>query len=320
MQVTPLPPPPPIPLNTPLSLAEWEREPVLPTGETLARWWAQCPPLTLPQLLGLALGRVPERVPMTQLTSFSNRLQTHIKERGDRASWEFVRIRSLALLWQRSHRSLIFRYTGQHRGGSRASVLGQVLAWLPAGTTIESRFLSAGLPSHLDWRTRERAVRQFINRGLENGTFDEAREVIVPTLAYRPTRAFFRSHDVQRGTVPDAIVPHLAAAVEAGLRHAAARASIKEVRRLYSESALRSEMSQGRGMTKAGAVIGAIPDLVIELADGRRIGTEVISRSYRNQRLAEKLEGLGHTVDFVGTSTSVARRFARINGTACGHF
>jgi hypothetical protein len=191
---------------------------------------------------------------------------------------------------------------------------------VPTGTTIDSRFLSAGLPNHLKWRTRERMVRQFINRGLHSGTFDEASEWVIPTLAYSPTTVFFRAHAVAHNPVRHAIVAHLAAAVEAGLRHVAARASIKEVRHLYSELALRSEMMRGRGMRKAGVVIGAIPDLVIELADGRRIGTEVISRNYRNQRLAEKLEGLGHTVDFVGTSTSVARRFARINGTACGHF
>ncbi|MBW7932453.1 MAG: hypothetical protein H3C62_02330 [Gemmatimonadaceae bacterium] len=257
---------------------------------------------------------------MTQLISYSERLQRHIRERGDESAWEYVRLRSMALLWQRSHRSVVVTYTGRHRTGSRPSILAQVFGWLRAGSTIETRYLSAGLPPHVDWRTRERAVRQFINRGLDRGTFTNAEEVVIPSLAYRPSRQFFRTHDVPRGVVPIATVAHLATAVEAALRHAAARASVKEVRRIYSESALRAQAAQGRGMAQAGMTLGAIPDLVIELADGRRIATELISRSYRNQRIVEKLEGLGHTVDFVGTSTSVARRFARVNGTVCAHF
>lgn len=320
MLVTPLPLPPPLDLTNPSSLTDWETEATLPTGGNRATWLSTSPPLTLPQLLGLVLGRVPERVSTKTLISTATRMMTEIGRLGPKAQWTFVRLRGLTGLWNRSHRTVVVEYVGHRRTGWKSSTLGSVFRWLTPGTQIESRYLIAGLPSELPWGRKEKVVRQFLTRGLANGTFTSGEEVELPVLAYRPSDHYFRKQGVAHAYTPEPVALHLAVAAEATMRTASTLASVSEIVRLISESAIRAERTKGKGMIRAGASLGALPDLIAELADGRRVGTEVISTDYHNQRVAEKFAGMGLTVDFVGTSRTVARRFARINDAACAHF
>lgn len=321
----------PLPQSTPLdpsTRAAWEWWVKAPAPHTLLEasdFWGATPPLTVPQLVALRLGRRPDRVSYQAARRCAEAFQSGAR----RGQWASLPLRRYPAIWDRTHSSYTFRLDpSRTRAGRRrptpGSVLGRLLAWATPEDELELRFVMAALPPKLGLLERTSHALRLLRRGVASGFVVDLRRVAVPHEVWRPGPAQLARLDL--GHAPrwrPSALEHGALAVEAALWLAEAWQSVASITALRSEADLMSRARAGRRRVSrvgdrprvrpVGArVEAALPDLEITMRGGAYYAVEILSDSYRDQDMAEKVEGLSPAIQFVSTSRQIAERAARL--------
>jgi hypothetical protein len=274
--------------------------------------------MTVPQYLGLYLGRSPEQVSRQAMRG------TYDQIHRTRERWQVVSMPRYPRIFRRSHRGRVFRFDPDRvtRQLAETNPLAAVAEWATPETVLEDRFLAAGLPARLSWTSRMHRVGMFLRAGEQAGYITDVADWQHPVTAIAPSAADAREMRISVATIRHYRLAHHLVALEAAMALRIADGTLPLVTRIEDDAALAAAArSHLTGRQRPGQTVSATPDLALRIGESRHAWVELLSDNYDGEDIAAKFAGLRMAVDFVATSSRVAARAAAGRpAMTCYHF